>query len=247
MADRDLDDLCGYTLGEFVLGERIGQGGSAKVYRSQEPGFGREVVVKVLNEELLDDDEALQRFLREAQLASRLDHPNAAHVYAFGVDAQRRAAWIAMELVDGVTLRQWLAAHGPMPLDKFVPFFEGIAEVLQLAHDQGIIHRDLKPSNIMVLEIAGKQVPKLLDFGIAKVRNDLAAALTASMPPLSGRDLATTPEPATGGPLAPPEPLTPTGAQIGSPAYMAPSSGPTPPLWGGQQTSIHSVSSPMKR
>jgi len=221
MADRDLDDLCGHTLGEFVLGERIGQGGSANVYRSQEP-LGREVVVKVLNEELQDDDEALQRFLREAQLASRLDHPHAAHIYAFGVDPQRRAAWIAMELVHGVTLRQWLAAHGPMPLDQFVPFFEGIAEVLQLAHDQGIIHRDLKPSNIMVLEVAGKQVPTLLDFGIAKVRNDLAAALTASMPPLPGRDLATTPEPATGGPLATPEPLTPPFAQIGSPAYMAP-------------------------
>jgi serine/threonine protein kinase len=77
--------------------------------------------------------------------------------------------WIAMELVQGSTLSAWLERHGPMPLEQFVPFFECIAEVVHAAHECGIIHRDLKPSNVMVTERGGRLLPKLLDFGTAKV------------------------------------------------------------------------------
>jgi serine/threonine-protein kinase len=87
----------------------------------------------------------VQRFLREARLASRLDHPYAAHVYAFGIEEQDKLLWIAMERVQGITLAQWLKMHGPMPLPQFVPFFERIASVVQTAHESGILHRDLKP------------------------------------------------------------------------------------------------------
>src|ERR1041384_8334101 len=100
MEDRDLS---GRTLGEFVLLEKIGQGGYAAVYRSEQPLLKRHVVVKVLRKH---DDVAEQRFLQEARLASRFDHPFAAHVYAFGVDEDEDLLWIAMELVQGVTLAE---------------------------------------------------------------------------------------------------------------------------------------------
>ena len=162
MEDRDLS---GRTLGEFVLLEKIGQGGYAAVYRSEQPLLKRHVVVKVLRKH---DDVAEQRFLQEARLTSRFDHPFAAHVYAFGVDEDEDLLWIAMELVQGVTLADWLEQHGPMPLDQFVPFFECVADAVHAAHECGIIHRDLKPSNVMVIERGSRLLPKLLDFGIAK-------------------------------------------------------------------------------
>jgi WD40 repeat protein/serine/threonine protein kinase len=165
MADRDLS---GRTLGDFVLLEQIGEGGWGAVYRGEQPFLKREVVVKVLHSRRENSDTARERFLREAQLASRLDHPYAAHVYASGV-ADDGLRWIAMELVKGSTLKDWLTARGPMPLEQFVPFFECVAEVVQAAHDRGIVHRDLKPSNMMVIERGGRLFPKLLDFGIAKV------------------------------------------------------------------------------
>ncbi len=233
MADHD---LCGRTLGEFVLREQIGMGGSGTVYRSVQPRLGREVVVKVLHQEHQDHNESLQRFVREAQLASQLDHPYAAHVYTFGVEDQGRLSWIAMELVRGITLKHWLAMHGRMPLEKLVPLVERIAQAVQAAHDLGIVHRDIKPSNVMVVEIAGELIPKLLDFGIAKVHQkavhlplDLggsppgSGAIVAGMPPrrtdTPDSGILETPEP----PLCEmSEPLTPRGAKIGSPPYMAP-------------------------
>ena len=162
MADRD---LAGRTLGEFVLLEKIGQGGYGAVYRAEQPLLKRHVVVKVLQK---NDDVAEERFLCEAQLASRFDHPFAAHIYAFGVDEGEGLLWIAMELVQGVTLASWIEQHGPMPLEQLVPFFECVADAVQAAHECGIVHRDLKPSSVMVVERGSRLLPKLLDFGIAK-------------------------------------------------------------------------------
>lgn len=99
-------DLRGRMLGEFVLREQIGGGGFGDVYRGEQPRLRREVVVKVLRPELQADDIALGRFLREAKLASRLDHPYAAHIYDFGIEGQDGLRWIAMEMVRGVTLKQ---------------------------------------------------------------------------------------------------------------------------------------------
>src|SRR5690348_7639389 len=156
-------------VGEFVLRERIDEGGFGAVYRCEQPLLGREAVVKVLHQRLRRNDVVLQRFMREAQLASKLDHPYAAHVYAFGVEKDDGLFWIAMEMVQGTTLDRWLDKNGPLPIDQFVPFFDRVAEVVQTAHERGIVHRDLKPSNIMVIERAGRLLPKLLDFGIAKL------------------------------------------------------------------------------
>jgi serine/threonine protein kinase len=227
-------DLAGRTLGEFVLREQIGEGGYGAVYRSEQPALKRDVVVKVLHQGRQSDGLAPERFLREAQLASRLNHPYAAHVYAFGVAKEDGLQWIAMELVHGITLNDWLKAHGAMPLEQFVPFFECVAEVVHAAHERGIVHRDLKPSNMMVIERAGRLVPKLLDFGIAKSRDGLLVdgnpAVDASdddrsvtmqirgTPTRRVRPRRPTPAAAA---LAS-YPLTRTGAGFGSRAYMSP-------------------------
>src|ERR1043165_7674825 len=161
-------DLAGRKVGEFVLCERIGAGGYGTVYRCEQPALKRAAVVKVMHARRPRSDAAHARFLREARLASRLDHPYAAHVYSFGVEPDG-LHWIAMELVQGVTLGDWLRSHGPMSLDTFVPFFECVAQVVQAAHERSIVHHDLKPSNMMVIESGGRLFPKLLDFGIAKL------------------------------------------------------------------------------
>jgi WD40 repeat protein/serine/threonine protein kinase len=225
-------DLRGRMLGRFVLRERITGGGFGTVYRCEQLWLGREVVVKVLHEWLTELEQ--KRFRREAELASRLDHPYAAHVYAFGVEEDEGLFWIAMELVPGVSLSRWLRKHGQMSLEQLVPFFERIAEVVQTAHERGIVHRDLKPSNVMVVERDGSLFPKLLDLGIAMICHDagersmmesgpdgsatgtLTARLRTMRPP---RSPGTHVESGSQG-MA--ERLTPSNILLGSPPYMAP-------------------------
>jgi WD40 repeat protein/serine/threonine protein kinase len=227
-------------VGEFVLRERIDEGGFGAVYRCEQPLLGREAVVKVLHQRLRRNDVVLQRFMREAQLASRLDHPYAAHIYAFGIEHDDGLFWIAMEMVQGTTLNRWLRERGPLRLEQFVPFFGRVAEVVQTAHDRGIVHRDLKPSNVMVIERAGQLLPKLLDFGVAKLLDDTVppAALSASRPqPLGdelpegtgrpGRRLNSAEVTTLTGTAAPPQRasqqhLTHADATVGSPPYMSP-------------------------
>jgi WD40 repeat protein/serine/threonine protein kinase len=160
-------DLSGRTLGEFILREPIGEGGFGTAYSAEQPALEREVVVKVLREER-SDGISRERFMREARLAAQLRHPYAVQVYTFGAADNGRLLWIAMERVQGVSLWDRLKQHGPMPLELFVPFFDGVCAVVSAAHEKGILHRDLKPSNIMVFECEGRLVPKLLDLGIAR-------------------------------------------------------------------------------
>ena len=217
MADRD---LCGRTLGEFVLREQIGRGGGGTVYRCFQPSLQRDAVVKVLREPKRGDNGAKERFLREAQLASQLDHPCAAHVYAFGAEPDG-VLWIAMELVRGTTLEAWLRKRGAMPPEEFVPVFECVAEAVNCAHERGIVHRDLKPSNVMLTEHGGRRTAKLLDFGIAKADNESVAL---SLEPLVGA----TRRADADGPVTSSDPagrdwhLTPSDIGIGSAPYMSP-------------------------
>jgi WD40 repeat protein len=163
MPDRE---LFGCSLGEFVVRERIDEDSSGAVYRAEQPLLGRDVVIKVLHQQ--HDADKLKCFKRDGQLVSRLDHPFVAHVYAFGVEDEDGLAWLAQELVDGVSLKRWLETHGPMPLEQVVPFFECIAEAVQAGLDRGIVHSGLTSSNVMVIEGADRLIPKLLDFGLTR-------------------------------------------------------------------------------
>ena len=118
----EIDDLFGRRLGEFVVRELIARGGFGAVYRCEQRLLGREAVVKVLHPGLRQHHVILQRFMREAQLLSRLNHPYAAHAYAFGIEPDG-LWWIAMERVQGVTLGERLLKRGPMPAGQFVAFF----------------------------------------------------------------------------------------------------------------------------
>ncbi|HMG57105.1 MAG TPA: serine/threonine-protein kinase, partial [Kofleriaceae bacterium] len=167
---RDVQSLTNRTLGDFTVGAKLGEGGHGVVYRAEQRTLGRAAVIKVLHARHGTQPELIQRFLREAQLASRLDHPYAAHVYAFGAEPDG-LLWIAMELVRGTTLRKVLAAQpgGRLALARMVPLLDGLCEVVHSAHELGIVHRDVKPDNVMVLSRAGRLFPKLLDLGIAKL------------------------------------------------------------------------------
>ncbi len=212
--------LIGRALGDFIVREQIGAGGFGVVYRAEQPLLGREAVVKVST--AVSSPEYVTRFLREARLASKLDHPYAAHIYAFGSEDDG-TLWTAMELVRGTPLDQLIKQQGALRLERFVPLFDKLCEVVHTAHEQGIIHRDLKPANVMVLSRAGRLLPKLLDLGIAKGED--ATGKSAEPAPTTGEE-----EPRVlaveGGTstldLATSMRHTRAGRHLGTPAYMAP-------------------------
>jgi WD40 repeat protein/serine/threonine protein kinase len=212
-------DLSGRMFGEFLLCERIALGGHGVVYRCEQRELERDVIVKVLRAAL--DGTGIERFKREARMASQFEHPFSAHVYAFGVEDDG-VRWIAMEFVRGVTLGEYLKARGPMPLEEFVPFFESVAQVVHAAHERGIVHRDIKPSNVMVIESGGRLFPKLLDFGIAKILADeepegdgISTARLRVAPPSN-------PTPTWSGAEQGSVRFTPKGTLLGSRPYMSP-------------------------
>jgi WD40 repeat protein/serine/threonine protein kinase len=208
--ERDAAALIGRPLGEFVIREPLSGGGFGLVFFAEQKALGREAVIKVLRQAHLGDPMVVQRFLREARLATLLDHPYAAHTYGFGAEPDG-VLWIAMELVRGTPLDVLLQLQGPIPLERFAPLLERICQVVETAHERGIVHRDLKPANVMVLSRAGQLLPKLLDFGIARLVGEAEpepamAALPAV--PASVRD--------------PSQRLTGAHMAMGSPHYMAP-------------------------
>ena len=177
------DALAGRALGDFVLREKLGEGGFGSVYRADQPRLQREAVVKVLRARHDGNPEVRQRFVREARLAGRFDHPFAAHVYDSNAESDG-TLWIAMELVRGVPLDAWLRERGALPPERFAPFFRKVCEVVQSAHERGILHRDLKPANVMAVEEAGQLFPKLLDFGLARLQGEAAELVDAPVEPL---------------------------------------------------------------
>jgi predicted ATPase/tRNA A-37 threonylcarbamoyl transferase component Bud32 len=154
----------GTLFGNYEILQQLGAGGMGEVYCARDTRLHREVAIKTLSVERLAQPEALARFEKEARSASALNHPNIVTIYELGhVNSTR---YIAMELVDGETLRRSLAS-GPIPFRKSVALAAQIADALAKAHEIGVVHRDLKPENLMV-SVDG--TAKVLDFGLAKLR-----------------------------------------------------------------------------
>ncbi len=153
----------GQRLGPYEILRALGAGGMGEVYRARDPRLGREVAVKILPAEFAVNPERMIRFEQEARSASALNHPNIITIYDIG--SINSTAYIVMELVDGKSLRETLAA-GPIPLRKTVSIAAQLADGLAKAHAAGIVHRDLKPENIMITKDG---YCKILDFGLAKL------------------------------------------------------------------------------
>ncbi len=155
-------DRAGRRLGGYEIRGRLGAGGMGEVYRALDTRLERDVALKILPEAFASDPGRVRRFEREARAASALNHPNIVTVYEVG---SADSLWyIAMELVEGKTLREALAA-GMFPLNRLLDIAYQIASGLARAHEAGIVHRDLKPENVMV---SGDGLVKILDFGLAK-------------------------------------------------------------------------------
>ena len=166
--------LIGRTIaGKYQVETLVGQGAMGCVYRARQCALGTTLALKVLHRQLAGDPMFAARFLREAQAASRVDHPSSMRVVDFGEEPDG-LLYIAMEYVDGKTLAQIIEQHSPLPVARIVDIASQALAALAVAHDLGVIHRDLKPENIMVIEGQDDEgrthdIVKVCDFGVAKL------------------------------------------------------------------------------
>lgn len=164
LKDADSDgSMPGRQVGPYSTQEKLGSGGTGEVYLAHDNRLGRRVALKLLDPGLIDDSVSRTRFLREARLASSLDHPNICTIHEVG-EAEGRP-FIAMQYVEGKTLRQVIGGR-PLGLDSLLSISLQVADALAAAHAQGIMHRDIKPGNIIVTP---QGQAKVLDFGLAKL------------------------------------------------------------------------------
>ena len=168
----------GARLGPYEILDLVGAGGMGEVYRARDTRLGRDVAVKVLPAELATDADRRARFEQEARAASALNHPNIVVIHDVGFEAM--TPYVAMELVEGRTLRAILAS-GPLPIRKVLDAAVQVADGLAKAHAAGIVHRDLKPDNLIV---SSDGFVKILDFGLAKVTSVLPSAEDSQLPTL---------------------------------------------------------------
>jgi len=187
--------MIGQTLGHYTILELLGKGGMGEVYLAEDTKLQRRVALKVLSKSLVGDADRRQRFEREARAAASLNHPNIVTIHS--VEEANGVPFLTLELVEGKTLSMLIPEKG-FDLDKLLQVSIPLADAVGAAHQRGITHRDLKPANVMV---TGDGRVKVLDFGLAKLREELSQAAQAAMPT---------------------QELTSEGAILGTVAYMAP-------------------------
>jgi serine/threonine protein kinase len=182
--------LAGKTIkGRYQVTEKLGEGGMAVVYLAEQVNIGRKVALKILHGQYAGDQEFVKRFRQEARLAASLNHPNVIKVYDFD-QADDGSLFIAMEYLQGKNLKEVIQA-GPVDIGKAIRLATQIADGLVVAHRSGVIHRDIKPENIMV--VGGEEI-KLMDFGIARLRESGGATRLTRAGMIMGTPLYMAPE-----------------------------------------------------
>ncbi len=191
------DPMIGRMIADKYRVEKLlGRGGMGAVYEGQHLLLDRRVAIKVLQQNMANDEQAASRFIREAKASARIEHPNAVTIYDFGV-LQEGSAYLVMEFIKGRSLRQVLIDRVPVRPDQIIDWMIQVCNVVEVAHTQGIIHRDLKPENVMLKESTdGSLMVKVVDFGLAKITSDSGEKASVN--------------------------LTKPGEVLGTPHYMAP-------------------------
>jgi eukaryotic-like serine/threonine-protein kinase len=160
-------------LGQYLLIDKIGEGAMGQVYRAEHVRMGREVAVKVIRKERLENREAVRRFEREIQVVSQLSHENI--VLAYDAGKQSGVHFFAMELVKGITLQEKVEAHGPLSEAEAINYLRQAAFGLDHANERGLVHRDIKPGNLLLNQ---QGVIKLLDMGLSRLKDAIGEVHT---------------------------------------------------------------------